>query len=135
MASWKRFFNSPEIEVYCVDKEGFKVFMENGGKEIIGDAMSKDMKFDKGKTRMSLLLAGIAPSVKAVADILTFGAEKYEAHSWKTVPNAEERYLDALYRHLNAIHSGENVDPESGRLHWAHVACNAMFLLWFALQK
>ncbi len=92
------------------------------------------MKFDKGKTRMSLLLAGIPESVKAVSDVLTFGAEKYEAHSWKHVQGGRERYLDALYRHLNAIHSGEVRDPESGLLHWSHVGCNAMFLLWFAIQ-
>lgn len=96
---------------------------------------NKDMKFDQGKTRMSLLIAGIAPSIKAVADVLTFGAKKYAAHSWQTVENGEERYLDAMYRHLNAVHSGERVDPESGMLHWAHIACNAMFLLWFELRK
>lgn len=94
----------------------------------------KDMKFDGGKTRMSLLLVGIAESVAAVADILTFGAEKYAAHSWKTVENGRERYLDAMYRHLNSIHQGERYDPESGRLHWAHVGCNAMFLLWYEIQ-
>ena len=94
----------------------------------------KDMKFDQGKVRMSLLIAGLHESIKAVSEVLTFGAKKYEAHSWKTVPNGKERYLDAMYRHLNAIHSGERLDPESGLLHWSHVACNAMFLLWFEIK-
>ena len=92
-------------------------------------------KGDKGKVRMSLLLASMAPAVKAVAEVLTFGAEKYSAESWKQVINAEERYTDALYRHLNAIHSGEEVDSESGLLHLSHVACNAMFLLSLHLEK
>lgn len=86
------------------------------------------LKFDGGKPRWSLLMQGCAKALTGVAEVLTFGAKKYAAHSWKQVENNKERYRDALYRHLNAIERGEVLDPESGLPHWDHVACNALFL-------
>jgi hypothetical protein len=87
------------------------------------------VKLDQGKTEMSLLMQGCANAIQKVAEILTFGAKKYTRNGWQTVDDAERRYTDALYRHMNAIHRGEKIDPESGLSHRAHVACNAMFLL------
>jgi hypothetical protein len=86
------------------------------------------MKFDGGKPRWSLLMGGCTKALAGVAAVLTFGAAKYAAHSWKQVENNKERYRDAMYRHLNAIEGGEVLDPESGLPHWDHVACNALFL-------
>lgn len=86
------------------------------------------LKFDSGKPRWTLLMQGCAKALAGVAKVLTFGAKKYAAHSWKEVENNEERYRDALYRHLNAIEGGEAIDPESGLSHWDHAACNALFL-------
>lgn len=90
------------------------------------------MKYDQGKPRMWLL-----PfiSLYEIAKVLTFGAKKYAAHSWQTVPNGEERYTNALLRHLVSINEGEIYDEESGLLHWSHVGCNALFLIWFAVKK
>lgn len=82
------------------------------------------MKFDAGKPRMSLLPFD---ALLMVAMVLTFGAKKYAAHSWRTVPNALERYSDALLRHWERMQAGEWLDPESGLPHWAHIACNALF--------
>lgn len=93
-----------------------------------GNERGAGLKFDSGKPRWSLLMQGCAKALAGVAAVLTFGAKKYAAHSWKQVENNKERYRDALYRHLNAIESGELVDPESGLPHWDHVACNALFL-------
>jgi hypothetical protein len=67
-------------------------------------------------------------ALAGVAAVLTFGAKKYAAHSWKQVENNKERYRDALYRHLNQLEAGELVDAESGLSHWDHIACNALFL-------
>lgn len=90
------------------------------------------LKFDKGKLRYSLI-----PTVatKALAEVLTFGAEKYAPNSWQTVPNGEERYLDALIRHLEAYRSGEVIDPESGLSHLSHLLCNGAFLLHFEKER
>ena len=85
-------------------------------------------KDDRGKARWSLLPL---QSVAAVVGVLEYGATKYAPHAWMGVPDARTRYFDALVRHLMAWRSGEKVDPESGHTHLAHVACNALFLVWF----
>lgn len=86
------------------------------------------LKHDGGKPRWSLLMRGCADALQAVVRVLTFGARKYADDSWQGVQNGQQRYRDALYRHLNAIERGELVDDESGESHWAHVATNALFL-------
>lgn len=94
-----------------------------------------DLKFDSGKPRWSLLMQGLAKSLAGIVAVLTFGAKKYAAHSWRNVQNGQERYKDALYRHLHAIESGELLDPESGCSHWSHVATNALFLHELEIQN
>ena len=86
------------------------------------------LKHDGGKPRWSLLMRGCADALQAVVRVLTFGAQKYADDSWQGVQNGQQRYRDALYRHMNAIERGELVDDESGESHWAHVATNALFL-------
>lgn len=87
------------------------------------------IKADSGKTRVSLVEPDF---IKGVADILTFGATKYEANNWKKLPTSElYRYKDALMRHLLQYLSGEYLDVESGKPHLDHVACNIMFLKHF----
>lgn len=88
-------------------------------------------KFDSGKLLFSLIEPKFALEL---AKVLTMGAEKYGPEDWKTTDNAHRRYLDALHRHLNAFERGEMDDPESGQSHLIHVAANAMFLHWFALN-
>jgi hypothetical protein len=89
-------------------------------------ATSGGRKFDGGKPQY-----GLTPpkALKAIVEILTFGAEKYEPNNWKRVPDAQRRYFDALQRHLWAWKDGEQNDPESGKNHLAHAGCCLMFLL------
>lgn len=86
------------------------------------------LKADAGKGRWTLLMQGFPLALAGVVEVLGFGAKKYAAHSWRQVENAPERYRDALYRHLNALESGELVDPESGLSHWEHICFNALAL-------
>jgi len=60
---------------------------------------------------------------------------KYAPNNWQLVDNAEERYIDALYRHLEAYRSGELTDDESHKSHLAHAITNVAFLIWFDEQK
>lgn len=88
-------------------------------------------KYDSGKPQFSL----IDPKfMLEFAQVMTMGAEKYGADNWKTIENAIPRYTDALHRHLNAFEQGKMDDEESGLAHLAHVAANAMFLYWLALN-
>lgn len=87
----------------------------------------RGMKHDNGKPRWDLLPWR---PVTEVVKVLTFGAGKYGADNWQTVPNARNRYFAAAMRHLTAWESGERLDPESGYHHLAHAICCLLFLMW-----
>lgn len=94
---------------------------------VVGIAAAGGMKYDGGKLLVSLVQPEF---VRGVAEVLTFGANKYAPNSWQTVPDAKRRYEDALYRHWLSYLEGEELDSESGLEHLKHLACNAMFLLY-----
>ena len=83
-------------------------------------------KLDAGKPRPGLVLGGFAAALAAVVDVGTYGAQKYTDNGWKEVPNGIERYTDAMYRHLLAESRGELRDEDTGILHAAHAAWNAL---------
>lgn len=94
---------------------------------------NSDGKADIGKAKMSLLMVQFGDLNKQVAEVLTFGEEKYpkpDTHdSWRGVPKGTMRYTDALYRHLHAVFvEGEELDSESGLHHFAHAIANLHFL-------
>lgn len=93
----------------------------------------KEMKYDSGKILGSVIFQDFPKSINEVLEVATFGANKYERSSWKTVSNAETRYMDALFRHILAAAGGEQNDPESGFSHLAHAAWNCLAVL--QLQK
>lgn len=90
----------------------------------------QSVKRDAGKQRWSLLPWR---AVSLLVDVLTFGAKKYGAQSWRNVDPT--RYDDALGRHLYAWRIGERNDPESGLPHLAHALCNVAFMLELDEQK
>jgi hypothetical protein len=82
------------------------------------------LRFNKGKKRYDLV------EPRAFADfvqVLTDGAEKYFDRNWERGLSWTS-VLASLKRHIAAIERGEDYDPESGRLHIAHAACNVHFL-------
>lgn len=93
------------------------------------------IKHDAGKTRCGLVLGGFSRSLLEVSRVGTYGAEKYSDDGWVVVPDGERRYRDAMLRHLLADYSGEVNDPESGLLHAAHAAWNALAVLDLMLRK
>lgn len=101
---------------------------------VSSEQSSLGAKFDAGKLLFRPLMRGLALPLRAVAAVLTYGAQKYAEDSWQHVPDAKKRYEDAYYRHINARESGEVYDPESGLPHRAHELCNIMFLLWFDIK-
>lgn len=93
-------------------------------------SISQDQKFkaDQGKLQARLLFEGLPRVLLLLSAVLTYGAQKYEAHSWKNV--SSDRYLDAKFRHLLENLAGfSEEDDESGLLHEAHEIINSMFIL------
>ena len=84
-------------------------------------------KFDDGKANLFRGAIDYFPrALEQVAAASAFGATKYAWKSWQDVPEGFERYSDALVRHLAAPSKGELTDSDSGLLHAAHAAWNAL---------
>lgn len=94
---------------------------------------NKDLgaKFDSGKPQIARGVLGYFPdAIGMVARCSEFGAEKYCWGDWKYVEDGKVRYLNAIARHLTAASSNvNNIDEESGLLHLAHAAWNALAVL------
>lgn len=83
------------------------------------------MKLDQDKTRLDLLPFR---AVRAVGDVLTFGAKKYKDNNWRGGMKWG-RLTGAALRHIFSFMCGEDYDPESGLHHLAHAACDILFVL------
>lgn len=92
-------------------------------------------KLDAGKTRVSLVFNDMPRALMAVAGVATFGARKYSAGGWLEVPNGVDRYTDAMDRHRLQQHIDGPTDPDSGLLHAAHEAWNALARLELMLRS
>lgn len=92
-------------------------------------------KLDAGKNRVGLVLGDFARALQQVACVGTFGADKYTAHGWLSVPDGIERYTDAMLRHWLAEHYGPAHDTQSGLLHAAHLAWGALARLELMLRQ
>ena len=90
------------------------------------------VKHDKDKLDFTLLPWG---SIEEVVKVLMFGARKYEADNWKEVSDGYKRYCKAIARHFSDLMKGEEFDVESGLHHAAHIAANALFMLYFLNNK
>lgn len=113
-------------------KKFFEPCPQCGGRRELLQIQTAGIKHDADKPRMDLLPFN---ALEEVAKVLTFGAEKYAENGWQKVDHAESRYRAALLRHYCADQRGEKYDKESGLLHAAHMATNAIFILWFEIQK
>lgn len=83
----------------------------------------KSLRYNEGKPKWSLVdFKSLEPMVR----VLEYGCTKYEKDNWKKgLDNTE--VLESLSRHLFALMSGEELDPESQLPHIGHIMCNAMF--------
>ena len=72
------------------------------------------------------LLPGAA--LEQIAEVLTFGAAKYDANNWCRGARWG-RYYAALLRHLFAWWRAEDRDAETGLSHLAHAGCCLLFLM------
>jgi hypothetical protein len=93
-------------------------------------------KLDAGKSPLRRGLIEYFPrACLAVADVSAFGASKYAWNGWETVPEGVERYGDAMARHIaKRVIEGPH-DKDSGLLHAAHEAWNALARLELILRE
>lgn len=98
------------------------ITMEND--EIFTTGKGNGLRFNHGKLRYDL----VEPrAFQDFVQVLTDGATKYKSRNWEEGLSWTS-VLASLKRHIQAIELGEDRDPESGRLHIAHAACNVHFL-------
>jgi hypothetical protein len=71
----------------------------------------------------------------AVSNVSGVGARKYAWKGWESVENGFNRYSDALGRHLLAEETEGELDSDTGCLHAAQVAWNALARLELLLKE
>lgn len=84
-------------------------------------------KFDGGKLRLDLVPVEL---LETLADIYTYGTIKYDDDNWRGGLKFS-RIIGAILRHLFAWWHGEDLDPESKKLHLAHAFWNVGALLYY----
>lgn len=84
-------------------------------------------KLDQGKVKAGVLY-DFSEALFQVAQIGTYGAEKYTRGGWQSVPNGAERYFDAFWRHLLESRHQE-CDDDTGLSHLAHAAWNLLAVI------
>jgi len=87
-----------------------------------------DPKGAVGATKTPL---GLIPphAMEQTAWVHKLGADKYGPWNWRETGVCASTYVNAILRHLNAWRDGEDLDPESGISHLAHIACSANILM------
>jgi hypothetical protein len=94
--------------------------------------MKEPVKHDQDKPRIDL----IPPqAIKDIAEVLTYGAKKYDAHNWRDNGGlAYSRVYAAAQRHLLSFWDGQSLDEETGMSHLAHAACCIVFLMSYEAE-
>jgi len=87
-------------------------------------------RHNEGKVPLSLLPLDC---LEQVARVLNYGSRKYTRDNWRK-GQTRDQIADSMLRHLAAQQRGEVRDLESGELHSAHIATNALFLIWEDLR-
>lgn len=88
------------------------------------------IKLDNEKLRYELIPSS---TLSSLAEVLTYGARKYEVDNWKKCKDVN-RYIGALFRHIEAWRNGEENDPESNLSHLSHALANIAFLIDLKLK-
>lgn len=90
------------------------------------ESIKNDFKDDK--LRWDLLPM---EEIEDIVRVYHAGAKKYGPNNWQNLDNGFERYRAAAARHLMEYLKGERVDADTGCLHLAQYAWNAIAMLWY----
>jgi len=94
-------------------------------------ADGKGLRFNVGKPDYHLF---DPVALEALSNVFAYGAKKYAPRNWERGMKWTIMF-NSLLRHSWAWLRGEEYDPESGCLHMAHVAWNALGLCSYHLRK
>ena len=86
--------------------------------------MKNDRKDDKPMWELLPLL-----TIEEIVKVYTAGAKKYAPNNWMHLENGYERYKAALFRHICEFERGNWLDADTGCIHLAQVAWNAIAML------
>lgn len=90
-------------------------------------ASDRGSKLDAGKTPVFRGAFQYFPrALAAVANVSDVGAKKYTWKGWEEVPDGINRYSDALGRHIISESTEGLYDSQTGLLHAAQIAWNAL---------
>ena len=94
----------------------------------------KGLRFNAGKQTYHLLPKSV---YRAANRVMEMGAKKYAPRNWQNGGDmfTYSQLLNCIYRHLERMENGEDIDPESGQPHAAHVLCNLEFIEWYRRNK
>lgn len=73
--------------------------------------------------------------IEDIVRVYHAGAKKYGANKWQGLENGYQRYKAALLRHLLEAENGNMVDEDTGCLHLAQVAWNAIAMLHLSKKQ
>jgi hypothetical protein len=94
------------------------------------------IKYDAGKPAVWRGVINYFPrALWGVAQISTFGANKYAWDGWEGVEDGYARYQDAKCRHQLKHSMGEVNDPDSEEMHLKHEAWGALAALELFLRN
>ena len=68
-------------------------------------------------------------ALQQTAWVHKLGASKYQPYNWRDTGVCATTYISAIMRHLDAWRDGEDIDPESGVTHLAHIAASCNILM------
>jgi hypothetical protein len=113
---------------------GYSIYYKEMKMETTNDDPSKigtgGIKYDAGKPAVWQGVINYFPrALWGVAQISTFGAQKYAWKGWAAVDNGFVRYKDAEMRHMLKQAMGEECDPDSTEMHLKHQAWGALATL------
>ena len=92
--------------------------------------MKNDRKDDKPMWELLPLL-----TIEEIVKVYTAGAKKYAPNNWMHLENGHERYKAALFRHICEFERGNWLDADTGCIHLAQVAWNAIAMLHIEMEK
>ena len=131
-----------KIFVTAVDEKSAilvrEVDIEHSLKHSTGEDSTKQegLKYDNGKPLVGDALQIFGKAIMAVGECVLEGQKKYPTiDNWKKVDNAQQRYTNALIRHLIKHLSGQEMDEDSGLKHIQHVAWNALAICQLYLEE